>query len=187
MNILPFTQSSISPTTQICVVSYQITNKLQIKMIRWKSTWCPARGNVEDFFLEDSQVSNNPHLTSFLFIFSPDLEQRPDKEPEPKVKKEIKSCTTFWGHGCVFPFIYKDVTYWSCTTNRRDGASSAWCPTIVTSSGQWTGSSKKPGWAACDPTRCILDGRPTGNNQGAAGISFKSTSLACCLGVYNIC
>ena len=104
----------------------------------------------------------------YSLIFSPDVKPKPVRVARPEVGLEPgyrydRSCVTKAGEACVFPFVYRSVTYWSCTSERRDGSSGPWCPTQVTSAGTWQnnhGDWITPdgrgdvGWGACYPHRC---------------------------------
>ena len=63
----------------------------------------------------------------------------------------IEECKTFSGAGCVFPFIFNDVTYTECTDIRNkdikdEPKNMHWCATEVDGGGKYKGK-----WGRCAP------------------------------------
>ena len=106
--------------------------------------WCRLLSKYKEGLPEPHLVSGPRQCGSFLSV-------RPSSRP--------KSCTTLVGQGCVFPFVFKGVTHWTCTTSHRDGESYPWCPTKVNADGVWQPGEDDDdiGWAGCDRSRCVVD------------------------------
>merc|ERR1712080_769270 len=81
-----------------------------------------------------------------------------------------QACTTVSGpdpgKSCVFPFKFRGITYFSCTTSGNNpGNTKAWCSTKLDNSGIHVGS--EGNWGDCEPrcqstpiaTQCLHNGK----------------------------
>ena len=86
-------------------------------------------------------------------------------------KDQLKSCATENHRACVFPFIYNNVKYWSCTL--AGGRTDPWCATEVD-----TETDEYTTWATCSQGCPALQGNAQEGRTGRRRFRSRSQKMA---------